>query len=105
MTSQLFSNNLYRFSVINFHYIYSTAAQTEVLSLQQICIDCVAETLHSPRCVHFLPLPNNIKRKIAKVVFDKDVDFCYDYFHKYERLSSDTVIDSTVYKNLISTVR
>ena len=87
-----------------------TAAQTEVLSLQQMCIDAVAETLSSPKDIELLPLPSNIKEKIAKVVFDPDVDFCH--FHSIrpqtcnKRSSeSDTTIDRAAYKSLITTLR
>ena len=74
-----------------------------MLSLQQTCIDCVAGTLHSPKDVRFLPLPDNIKEKIAKVVFDPDVDFCYDRYGGNKRDSSyDTIIDPTFYKVLMS---
>jgi hypothetical protein len=63
-------------------YIYTCAgAQTEVLSLQELCIDSVAECLHSPAKVESLPLPQHIKEKIAKVVFDPRIDshFCPFY--------------------------
>ena len=88
------------------HDIVSTAAQIEVLSLQQMCIDAVAETLCSPKDVQLLPLPSNIKEKIAKVVFDPDVDFCYFYKYYYNhytggvamcnRRSSDPNVDTTI---------
>ena len=82
-----------------------TARQTEVLSLHQMCIDKVAETLHSPKDVRLLPLPDNIKEMIAHVVFDPNVDFCYDQVEQCIRDRNwDTVIDHEFYKNLISTV-
>ena len=82
------------------------AARTEVLSLQEICIDRVAETLNSPRHAHLLPLSPTLKEKVSKVVFDPDVDFCYDDFLQYRRDSdSDTVLHHVVYKDLISAVR
>ena len=58
-------------------FLYA-AAQTEVLSLQEMCVDCVAECLHSPKDVESLPLPDNIKGRIVKVVFDPQFDFCCD---------------------------
>ena len=82
------------------------ARQTEVLSLQQMCIDKVAETLCSPKDVQLLPLPDSIKEKIARVVFDPNVDFCYDCYEHYVRDQDwDTVIDHEFYKNLVSTIR
>ena len=84
-----------------------TAAQTEVLSLQQMCIDAVAKTLCSPKDVQLLPLPSNIKEMIAKVVFDPDVDFCFFIGNTCNaRLAKfDTTIDYSVYKSLITALR
>ena len=53
-----------------------TVAQSEVLSLQELCIDCVAECLHSPKDVESLSLPTHTKEKIVKVVFDPQIDSC-----------------------------
>ena len=90
------------------------ATQTEVLSLQQMCIDVVAKTFCSPKDVQFLPLPDSVKEKIAKVVFDPDVDFCYCY--KYDLLAAmcnrrssnpdvDTTIDRAACKSLMTALR
>ena len=96
------------------HDIVSTAAQTEVLGLQQLCIDAVAETLCSPKDVQLLSLPSNIKEKIAKVVFNPDVDFCYfdihaSNMHMCNRRSSDPDVDTTIdraaCKSLMTTLR
>ena len=57
-------------------YVLRIAAQTEVLSLQELCTDCVAECLHSPKDVESLHLPYYIKEKIAEVVFDPQIDSC-----------------------------
>ena len=81
------------------------ATQTEVLSLQQMCIDVVAKTFCSPKDVQLLPLPDSVKEKIAKVVFDPDVDFCYFYKNDRKhygniatcnRRSSDPDVDTTI---------
>ena len=52
------------------HACICTGAQTEVLSLQELCIDSVAECLHSPEEAESLPLPQHVKEKIAEVVLD-----------------------------------
>ena len=85
--------------------IIFAAAQTEVLSLQQLCIDCVASTLSSPKNVHFLPLPDNIKKKIAKVAFDPAIDMSFDPGNYSRHSSHDKVIDQADYKKLISKLR
>ena len=70
-----------------------------------MCIDVVAKTFCSPKDVQLLPLPESVKEKIAKVVFDPDVDFCYSYknrmFHgnittMCNRRSSDPDVDTTI---------
>ena len=66
----------------------------------------VAEALNSPRHAHLLPLPCTLKEKVSKIVFDPDVDFCYDHFLQYRHDSNfDAVVHHAVYKNLISEVR
>ena len=93
------------------------ATQTEVVRLQQMCIDVVAKTFCSPKDVQLLPLPESVKEKIAKVVFDPDVDFCY--FYKYVRYGNtptlcnrrssdpdiDTTIDHAACKSLMTALR
>ena len=73
-----------------------------------MCIDKVAETLSSPKSVEYLLLPKYIKEKIAKVVFDPDVDFCYCYESdevcNKQTFDYDT-IHRTACKNIISTAR
>ena len=65
----------------------------------------MAETLSSPKDVHHLPLPDNFKKKIAKVVFDPAIDMSFDPGN-YSRCSPhDKVIDQADYKHLISKVR
>ena len=89
-------------NIIFFEFI--TACQTEVLSLQQMCIDKVAENLSYPRQVHLLRLPEYIKEKIVRVVFDPEVDFCRHLLDK--RITHvDTIIDHESYKKLLSTTR
>ena len=66
----------------------------------------MAETLNSPRHAHLLPLPPTLKEKVSKVVFDPDVDFCYDDFLQYRRDPDfDTISHHVVCKDLISEVR
>ena len=88
----------------------TTAAQTEVLCLQQMCIDVVAKTLSSPKDVQLLPLPSNIMEKIAEVVIDPGVDFCYFDSHELcvcnkRSPEYDTTIDHAACKSLITTLR
>ena len=77
-----------------------------------MCIDAVAKTFCSPKEVQLLPLPESIKEKIAKVVFDPDVNFCYCYkyhllTHMFNRRDPDvdTTIDRAAYKSLMTALR
>ena len=60
-----------------------TGARTEALSLQELCIDSVADCLHSPEEAESLPLPQHIKEKIAKVVFDPQTESNSHFYSFY----------------------
>ena len=75
-----------------------------------MCIDVVAKTFCSPKDVQLLPLPDSIKEKITKVVFDPDVDFCYCYTQSGYMCNSrdpdvDTTIDHAACKSLMTALR
>ena len=100
------SSNNYQFAWLQ--YYYHAAAQTEVLSLQQICIDCVAKYLKSPADAWLLPLSDRVKTKVSKVVFDPDTDFCFNPLSRQELQrdpESDILHCLDDYKELICAVR
>ena len=60
-----------------------TGAQTEVINLEELCIDRVAECLHSPDDLEpeSFPLPQHIKEKVAEVVFNPRSDSSFQRFY------------------------
>ena len=56
---------------------FFVATRTEVISLQDLCIEYIATLIESPGDVQCLPMPSTIKDKIAKFVLNPNEDFSF----------------------------